>query len=155
MKFFRILFGVVLGYLSIAISLRIAMTAAAWKFGADRVFVAESWQLSDIWNALSCVLSLVAAFLGGVVAAWWGGRRLAGTLLAIVIVVLGTLTLFVAITRPAVEAPPRPVVMTLSDWEKTGQYSIQPMWMLLVTPVLSVIGVVAGTRYIARRQANK
>ena len=155
MKFFRILFGVVLGYVAVALMVLIGMTLGAFLLGADQVFVADSWVTSNVWNIFALVLSVICAFFGGFTAAWWGGRSASGYGLAVAILVLGSLQIVIDKNKSIdLNPPPRPTTMSLSDWSLTGKYARPPLWLAVSSMSLGVVGVVAGTRYLNRRKGR-
>ena len=155
MKFFRILFGVVLGYVAVALMVSIGMKLGAFLLGADQAFVADSWVRSNVWNVFALVLSVICAFFGGFTAAWWGGRSASGYGLAVVILVLGSLLIVIDKNRVIdLNPPPRPTTISLSDWAMTGKYARSPLWLAVSSMSLQVVGVVAGTRYLNRRKGR-
>ena len=153
MKFFRILFGVVLGYVAVALIITVGMTIGAFLLGANRVFVGDSWQPSPAWNIFAMMLNIAAAYFGGFTAAWWGGRSSSGYGLAVALVVLGTLQVVVDNNRTIdLNPPPRPATMELTDWAMTGKYVRPPMWLSITSMSIGVVGVVAGTNHLVRRK---
>ena len=155
MKFFRILFGVVLGYVAVALMVSIGMTLGAFLLGANRVFVGDLWMTSSVWNIFALVLSVICAFFGGFTAAWWGGRSASGYGLAVAILVFGSLQIIVDKNRALdLNPPPRPTTMALTDWAKTGSYARPPLWLAVSSMSLGVVGVVAGTRHLSRRKGR-
>lgn len=156
MKMFRPLFGAVLGYLTVALTLMVGMTAGAMLVGADRVFVADTWQSSDLWNGYALVLGVIAAFHGGIVATWWGGSKRAGRLLAAVVFALGIVMVAASVAQSVdAEPPARPAVMTFANWGEASKYSRQPTWLSVAMPITGAIGVIAGMRFIAKKKGIK
>ncbi|MDA0213989.1 MAG: hypothetical protein O2875_01335, partial [Planctomycetota bacterium] len=62
MKSFRILFGIVLGYVAVALMVMVGMTLGAFLLGANQVFVGDSWVTSNLWNVFALLLSVTCAF---------------------------------------------------------------------------------------------
>ncbi len=135
MKIFRPLLGIVLGYLTMAVSVMIAMTLGAVLLGADRVFDGLTGEQSNLWIGYALALGVGAAFLGGIVATWWGGHTWAGYGLAAVLLVFGFLSMFSEISR----AVP----------------TIAPRWLLAATPIAGLVGALTGTSFISRRKSIK
>ncbi len=154
MIIFRFLLGVILGYVAMALIILVGMTVGAFVFGAERVFVGDSWQPSQLWNIFAITLSAIAAFFGGFVATWWGGRTLSGYGLAGVVLAFGLLAMVTTMNREMPSnPPPRPIPMQLRDWGMTAQYATQPTWLLASTPIIGMVGVVIGTIYLDRRKS--
>jgi len=155
MIIFRFLFGVILGYVAIALIKLVGMTVGVFGMGAERVFVGDSWQLSHLWNIFAITVSAIAAFFGGFVATWWGGRTLSGYGLAGVVLAFGLLTMVAIMNRETPSnPPPRPIPMQLRDWGMTDQYATPPTWLLASAPIIGMVGVVVGTIYLGRRKSS-
>ena len=153
MKFFRILFGIVLGYAAVALMVMVGMTLGAFLLGANQVFVGDSWVTSNLWNIFALLLSVTCAFFGGFTAAWWGGRSASGYGLAVALLVFGSLQIVVDKNRAIdLNPPPRPTVMVFADWSNTVNYARPPLWLAVSSMSLGVVGVVAGTRHCSRRK---
>lgn len=156
MKLIRRAIGVVLGYLTVAVTLIVCMTVAAILLGADRVFVGDTWQSSGIWNALSIVLGFIAGYIGGMVATFFGGGRSSGYGLVFVMVVFGIAALVISMVTAVDPSPPaRPAVMEFSGWMSASTYSRQPIWLLVTTQLVGAFGAIRGTRFVRSKESVK
>jgi hypothetical protein len=74
----RVIAGVLLGYIVLALSLFAAFTGAYLLMGTERAFRPGTYDISPLWIAVSLFFNLVAALVGGYVAAAVSrGRRAA------------------------------------------------------------------------------
>ncbi|HUP64558.1 MAG TPA: hypothetical protein VM557_04695, partial [Thermoanaerobaculia bacterium] len=88
---------------------------------------------------MATIVSFIAAWIGGMVAARIGRRRGAVYALAGLVVVLGLVSAGVAMSAAPPALPERP----LSTME-AASFAKQPTWYSFVLPVVGVIGVLAG-----------
>jgi hypothetical protein len=139
----RIISAVVLGYLAMAVTVFAGLTVAYVAIGPERAFRAGAFDVSLMWVAISVVVGLGAALLGG-----WLARTVSRTprgpqWLAGVVLVLG-----LALALPALLSDPAAAVArtdVLGPFEAMMQ-ARTPVWMMLVNPFIGVIGVLLGGR---------
>jgi hypothetical protein len=134
---FRIVGGVVLGYVAMFVLIFIGFSGLYFALGSDRTFQSGNYEVTALWLAGSLVLSFIAAWVGGKVCAIVTGRSTAVKALAVVVFVLGILSVFSAPNRLTV---------------RTGEASLfeaivnakEPTWFVLLLPVVGAAGVLAG-----------
>lgn len=154
MKVVRLLIGVVLGYIAIALMLMVGMTIGAFIMGPNRVFQGDSWNPSTLWNFFAMALAMLAALAGGAAAQWWGGKLAAGPGLAAVMVVMGSISILSSLDHTIdPNAPVRPAQMALADWARVGNYARPAHWNTAATTVLGAAGALLGARWMDRRRA--
>lgn len=142
----RIIGGVVLGYLVMALTVVAALTIAYVAMGSERSFKADSYDVTGLWLAVTTVLSFLAAILGGWVAIRIGRAKRAAVFLVFVVVVLG-----VVIAVPTLNAP-------RSDEVRSGDTGLieaiakaqQPPAVTILNPIIGGIGVMIGARLVRR-----
>ena len=84
--------GAVAGYLAMAISILVTFYVAFLILGMDRLFAPGTYDASGIWIALSFVLGLGGALLGGWVASSVGGKSSAVHVMAGMVLLFGILS---------------------------------------------------------------
>src|SRR4030095_480742 len=85
----RTIGGVVGGYIAIVIVVVALFSLAYSIMGPDRAFLPGSYSVSSSWIMLSIVVSLLAAIIGGIVAASIGKGTKAPIILAGVVLLIG------------------------------------------------------------------
>lgn len=137
----RAIGAVVLGYVVMAVVVFIFFTLAWLVLGADGAFAPGTYEVSGVWIAMSIVVGLVAAILGGFVCAVIAKSATPPKVLAAIVLVLG---LAMAIPELGGEAPAeRPAEVSMSE---ATQNAGQPGWILLLNPLIGAVGVLVGSR---------
>jgi hypothetical protein len=144
----KMLAAAVAGYVLMALSIFMALSAAWTALGPEFAFVPGTTRVTWSWLALSTVVSLAAAFVGGSFAVRLAGRRKkAGLYLAGFILVLGY-----AMAAMQLFAEPPPPPTTEMDATAAAMAAEQPFWYSLVIPLIGVFGVLAGTHFVRSRK---
>lgn len=138
----RILGSVILGYVVMAALVFGLFTVAYLAMGTDRAFRSGTYDVSMSWAMTSLALSLVAAWVGGAVCAAVGKSVKAPQALAAVVLILGIVFAIPAL-RVAQETKARQGDVGNFAAMREAQ---QPKWVTVVTPLLGVVGVLAGGR---------
>jgi undecaprenyl pyrophosphate phosphatase UppP len=117
-------------------------SVAYLALGTDRAFKPESYDVSGAWIAISIVLGLIAAVVGGVVCVAVAKNPKASIFLAVVVIVLGVLLALPALMSPNGESPG---VRTgdVGNMEAMSKAKT-PTWISLVNPVIGAVGVLIG-----------
>ncbi len=140
----RIIGSVVVGYLIMFVAIFVLFGGAYLLLGANGSFQPGSWDASGLWLALSVVLGIVAATVGGYVCAAMAKNIRGPQVLVAVVVILGLLFAIPALTGAGgAAAGVRPDTVGLFD---AMQNARQPMWLVLLNPVLGAVGVLIGAR---------
>ncbi len=138
----RTIGAVVLGYIVMAAAIFATFSLAYRAMGADRAYLPGSYDVSTLWLAVSIVLSFVAAFIGGRVAAKIGGTRAVRGLVGVV-VVLGLMTAIWSMMSNEPDPGPRTEnVPTMQAMTK----SQTPAWIEWANIVIGVAGTLVGGR---------
>lgn len=139
----RIIFGAILGYAALAVSLSVLFAVAWLAIGSDGAFLPSSYEISGTWTGINLVGGFIAALLGGFVCSKVGRDHRALRLLVAVIVVLGVINLFWG----GGDGGTRIGDVAMSE---AAALAVQPLWLKLVNPVIGVVGIMFGGR-MARR----
>jgi uncharacterized membrane protein YfcA len=134
--------GVIVGYIVMAIFSFAAFTCAYLALGVERVFEAESYDVSTIWMVIMIVLALIGGILGGWVCAAISKSKGACTAFAVIVLVLG---LIVAIMTKMKDQPDTARSGDVPNFEAM-QKAQTPTWLCLLTPALGAAGVLLGAR---------
>jgi len=134
--------AVVLGYLVMFVIVFVTFSATYLVMGADRSFKPGTYDVTTTWVLVSLVLSFLAALAGGRVAVAIGRERKVAAMLAVVVVILG-----VILAIPNLNAPKTDEVRTAGVSNAEAMWKArQPAAVMLITPVIGAIGILAGGR---------
>jgi len=134
--------AIVAGYLVMAAIVALATMAAFVVIGADRVFHAGTFHPSALWLVTCFSFSFIAAILGGIVCARIGGRD-TGTLLGVLVFVLGIAMLAPTVRHPDAGPVLRPANVSARDAMIRAR---QPLWATLAFPIIGAVGTLIGAR---------
>lgn len=147
----RPLFSALAGYAAMAFVIAATFGLAYLVLGADGAFAEGTWAVSGIWVAMSIVVGLGAATLGG-----WVCRRVAGgTLMAPALLVAAVLLLGysqVSPTQEPADPAPRTHEPGMQEAMRTAR---QPTWLMYLNPILGVVGVVLGSGLVNGRPRDE
>lgn len=137
----RIVVSAVVGYLVIFVFVFGSFSIAYLAMGTDRAFLLNSYDVSDLWIAVSLVLGFVAAAIGGKVSAAIARDRKGPFALAGIVFVLG-----IVMAACVALAPEQASVERTADVSNLDamQKAVQPLWVAILNPVLGVVGVLLG-----------
>ena len=138
----RQILGGIAGYIAMFVFIFATFTVLYLVLGADGAFQAGTYNVSMMWVALSTILGLIAAIVGGYVAAALGKSGTAVKITAGIVLVMGIITIAVIIGSPgAVEARAADV----SNLEAMGKAQT-PLWVSVINLVVGIVGVFIGGR---------
>jgi hypothetical protein len=134
--------AVVVGYIVMAIFSFAAFSAAYLGLGVERVFEAESYDISTIWMVVMVVLAFIGGIVGGFICAAISKSKGACMVFAGIVLALG---LIAGIMTKMKDAP---------DTARTGdvpnlqamQMAQTPTWICVLNPILGAVGVLLGAR---------
>jgi len=137
----RKVLGVIVGYLVMACFVFLTFTGAYLVMGTNQAFKPGTYDVSLRWTAISFVLSLVAAIVGGYVCALIARSSRAAQVLAGIVIVLGILVAIPVLTggdtRPNVRPREVPNLQAM-------QSARTPKWVALLNPIVGAVGVMVG-----------
>jgi len=147
----RKIFGVVAGYIAMAVLIFILFTILYLILGADGAFQPGNYQASTTWLVLSTILGLVAAVIGGLVCVIIAKDHKAAIWLAGLVLVLGIILAIPSLNVPDEEM--NKVREGNVDNMEAMQNAKQPPIALILNPIIGAIGVIAGSRLKKHKQA--
>lgn len=133
--------AVVLGFIAMMIFSFAAFTCAYLALGVDRVFEAESYDVSTLWMVVMVVLSLIGGVLGGLICAAISKSMGVCKVFAGIVLALGLLSAILTTMkeRPDTRSGDVPNVQAMGMAQT-------PLWLCLLNPVLGAVGVLVGAR---------
>lgn len=142
--------GVVLGYVLMSLIIFLTFTAAYLLMGADNAFKPGSYEVSNLWIAVSFVLAFTAAIVGGYVCAAIARSRKAPMALAILVLVIALLA-----AVPVLMAAGNGGALAARSGEVSNieamQKAVQPAWIALLNPFAGAVAILIGARLRRRR----
>ncbi|NNF05638.1 MAG: hypothetical protein HKN21_02645 [Candidatus Eisenbacteria bacterium] len=146
---FRSILGVVLGYLTIAVWLGIALTLLWKALGPDFAFEPGTLNTTMGWALSVIPIDLMGAMMGGLVAALIDKRKIAVKVLAGFVLILGLMSavMHIQMDDPTVAAEML-AEKPITEWSsfEAASGAIQPMWYNFVLPIVGMVGVLLGGR---------
>ena len=139
----RSILAVIGGYVVMALFVMVALTLLYLVLGADGSFKPNSYEVSLSWALATTAVGFVAGALGGYACVAIAQRFRAALYLAVLVVVLGAISGVMAMSSEKVDLGPRS--SELSSFEAATKAQ-QPLWAVLLNPVIGVVGVLAGAR---------
>jgi hypothetical protein len=138
----RAIIAVIVSYLLMFVLMFVSFTGLYLFLGADSAFKPGTFDASNRWIALSCVVTLLVSTIAGWVCVAIARTRKASTGLAVAIFVLG---LFLAIpSLMARNANPNLVRTGYVTNMEAMQRAREPIWAPLLFPFIGVAGALLG-----------
>ena len=141
----RNILGVVVGYVAIFAFIFLTFTILYLILGENNSFEPETFDVSLLWIIFSFILGLIAAILGGYICVLIAKNQKPAMVLAGVVLVLG-----IAMSIPALSISNEEVqeirkanVPNMEAMQKAKQ----PIFLLLLNPLVGALGVLAGARF--------
>lgn len=134
--------GVIVGYIAMAIFSFAIFTCAYLGLGVERVFEAESYDVSTIWMVIMVAIALIVGILGGLICAAISKSKGACMAFAGIVLAVG---LIVSIMTAMKEHPDTARSGDVPNLEAM-QKARTPTWLCLLNPVLVAAGVLLGAR---------
>lgn len=146
----RSILAIIASYVVMFIFLFAAFTGCYFALGAEGAFQTDSYEVSTIWIALTVVVCLLAGTIGGFLCAAISQSKRTCQVFAFIVFFLGLLACIPAMKR----SPDAPNVRAgeVSNLEAM-KLAVSPMWLHLLTPVVSAAGVLLGARMKRRGDA--
>ena len=141
----RNILGVVVGYVAIFAFIFLTFTILYLTLGENNSFEPETFDVSLLWIILSFILGLIAAILGGYICVLIAKNQKPAMVLAGVVLVLGIAMSIPAlsISNEEVQEIREPNVPNMEAMQKAKQ----PIFLLLLNPLVGALGVLAGARF--------
>ena len=142
--------AVIVSYVAMFIFLFAAFTGCYFALGVEGTFQTDSYNVTTVWIALTVVVCLVAGIIGGLLCAAISKSKKTCQVFAFIVLFLGLLACIPAMQRNP--DAPNTRAGEVSNFEAMG-LAVSPMWVHLLTPVISAAGVLLGARLKGRGDA--
>lgn len=140
----RNILGVVVGYVAIFVFIFLTFTILYLILGENNSFEPETFDVSLLWIMFSFILGLIAAILGGYVCVLIAKNQKPARVLAGFILVLGIAMSIPALSVSNEEA--QEIRKTNVPNMEAMQKAKEPIFLLLLNPIVGALGVLAGAR---------
>lgn len=136
----KAILGVIVSYIVMAIFITVLFFGGFFALGVDRFFQPDSYQVSTLWLAISFLISISSAILGGYICAAISRSMKTCKVLALIVLVLGIL-----LCLPKMREDPVNRAGDVPTLQVT-QLAQMPVWAHVLTPILGAIGILVGAR---------
>jgi len=141
--------AIIVSYIAMFVIFMAIFTCLYFVLGVERVFQADSYEVSMLWIALTLVISfLVSMFAGWLCAAISKSWR-ACQVFALIVFLLALMQCLSALRRNPDAPNTRAGEVGMFD---AMSLAVSPLWLHFVNPILSGAGVLLGAR-MKRRDA--
>ncbi len=141
--------SVILGYIVMAAFVFLSFSLLFVAMGPDRAYQPGTYEVSGLWVVVSFVLSFIAAVLGGWVCVLVARTQLGPQILAAAILVFGLVLAVMELGSAPADLP------TVRDASvgvmEAMRNSRNPTWINFVTPLVAVVGILAGARLVGQK----
>ena len=142
--------AIIVSYVAMFVIFMAIFTCLYFLLGVERVFQADSYEVSMLWIALTLVIGLLVSIFAGFLCAAIGKSWRTCQVFALIVFVLALIQCVSALRRNNPDAPNiRAGEVGMFD---AMSLAVTPMWLHFVNPMLSGAGVLIGAR-IKRRDA--
>jgi len=135
----RKILGAVAGYIAFFFCSFLLFTGFSLLLGPDRLFLPGNYDPSMLWIAGAFGLGLIAAAIGGYVAALVG-KSGAVKVMAVLVVLIGAFV-FLGLLRENKAVEARTVDLPIMESMFKAR---EPLWVAAINPLVLVLGVFAG-----------
>ena len=142
--------AIITSYVVIFIFLFVAFTGCYFVLGTEGTFQTDSYEVTPVWIVLTVVVCLFAGLIGGFVCALISKSWRVCQIFAFIVFFGGLLACIPAMRRSPDAPNTRAGEVSNSDAMKLA---VSPMWLHLLTPVVSAAGVLLGARLKGRGDA--
>ena len=141
--------AIIVSYIAMFVIFMAIFTGLYFALGVERIFQADSYEVSMLWIALTLVISfLVSMFAGWLCAAISKSWR-ACQVFALIVFLLALMQCLSALRRNPDAPNTRAGEVGMFD---AMSLAVSPLWLHFVNPILSGAGVLLGAR-MKRRDA--
>lgn len=139
----RAIAAVIVGYVAIVIVVSLSFVGAWTALGVETVFQPGSYHPSGAWIAVSIVLGLVGAVIGGFICALIATSAKPVQALAGLVLIVGLVMAVLVLVGGDARPTERPADV---DMQTATQNAIQPAWVAFLNPLVGAVGVLLGGR---------
>lgn len=136
----RAVVGVIASYVVMAIFITVLFLGGFLALGVERFFQPDVYEVSTLWLAISFLISISSAILGGYICAAISRSMKTCKVLALIIFVLGIVLCLPKMREdPVNRAGDVPILQVM-------QLAQVPVWAHVLTPILGAICILVGAR---------
>ena len=136
--------AIIASYVVMFIFMFAAFTGCYFALGTEGTFQTDSYNVTTVWIALTVVVCLLAGMIGGFLCAAISKSRKTCQIFAFIVFFLSLLACCIPAMKRSPDAP-NVRVGEVSNLDAMG-LAVSPMWLNLLTPVISAAGVLLGAR---------
>ena len=128
-----------------------AFTGCYFALGTGGTFQTDSYNVTTVWAALTVVVCLLAGIIGGFLCATISKSKRTCQIFALIVFLVSLLIC----TLPAIKRSPDAPNVRAGEVATMDamELAVLPMWLNLLTPVISAAGVLLGARMKGRGDA--
>jgi hypothetical protein len=136
--------AIIASYVVMFIFLFAAFTGCYFALGAEGTFQTDSYEVTTVWIALTVVVCLLAGIIGGFLCAAISKSKRTCQIFAFIVFFIGLLACYIPAMKRNPDAP-NVRAGEVSNREAM-RLAVSPLWLHLLTPVVSAAGVLLGAR---------
>ncbi|HSV61790.1 MAG TPA: hypothetical protein VLH83_00475 [Chthoniobacterales bacterium] len=142
--------AIIVSYIAMFVIFMAIFTCLYFVLGVERVFQADSYEVSMLWIALTLVIGFVVSMFSGYLCAAISNSWRTCQVFALIVFVLALIQCFSAVRRINPDAPnTRAGEVGMFD---AMSLAVTPMWLHFANPIISGAAVLIGAR-LKRRDA--
>ena len=143
--------AIIASYAAMFIFFFAAFTGCYFALGAEGTFQADSYNVTTVWIGLTVVVCLLGGMVGGFVCAAISKSRKTCQVFAFIVFFVGLLACLI----PAMKGSPNAPNVRAGEVSNLDamDLAVLPMWLHILTPVVSAAGVLLGARMKGRGDA--
>jgi len=142
--------AIIVSYVVMFVIFMAIFTGLYFALGVERVFQADSYEVSMLWIVLTLAIGFFVCMFAGYVCAAISKSWRACQVFALIVFLLALIQCFSALKRNPDAPNTRAGEVGMFDAMKLA---VSPLWLHLVNPILSGAGVLVGAR-MKRRNAG-
>jgi hypothetical protein len=142
--------AIIASYVAMFIFMFAAFTGCYFALGPEGTFQTDSYNVTTVWIALTVVVCLLAGIVGGFLCAAISKSKRTCQIFALIVFFIGLLACVIPAMQRSPDAPVRAGEVSNTD---AMRLAVSPMWLHVLTPVLSAAGVLLGARLKGRGEA--
>lgn len=127
----RTVVAVIVSYVVMTIIIMAAFAALMFGMGPDRLLEPGSWKGTTFLNIVAPSITVISGLFGGWLSVKIGASRKPVVPLAVVVILLGAITAYFTMQKPAPTGE-RPSGMTMQEFMEKGR---EPTWLLIFNPI--------------------
>lgn len=136
----RSILAVIASYIVMFILIFAAFAALMFGMGPDKLLEPGSWKGTTFLNIVAPSITVISGLFGGWLCVKIGASRKPVVPLAVVVLLLGAVTAYFTMQKPAPTGE-RPAGMAMEEFMEKGR---EPTWLLIFNPIGGAIAVAVG-----------